>query len=221
MTQYEKKSILIVKAKTHLEIIKNRLIKLANDKDSLIRAEAIEILADFYDGDIDRQILKALNDKNNLVKINALDAIKLPNNTSVVLEKISLFLKSCNWLIKAYAIEALGRNHALQYKKDIENILKKTQNDELKVRIYYALIEFGEMQYLDKLLKLLNNDFYRVRIATSNILYYLADKNNVIDILGHLNKRLNIELEHSVKETLKETIKDIENLFNPYDNGTT
>ncbi|EFK94950.1 conserved hypothetical protein [sediment metagenome] len=219
MTQYEKKSILIAKAKTHLEIIKNRLIKLANDKDSLIRAEAIEILADFYDGDIDRQILKALNDKNNLVKINALDAIKLPNNTSVVLEKISLFLKSRNWLIKAYAIEALGRNHALQYKKDIENILKKTQNDELKVRIYYALIEFGEMQYLDKLLKLLNNDFYRVRIATSNILYYLVDKNNVIGILEHLNKRFDIELEHSVKETLRGTIKDIENLFSTRDNG--
>lgn len=221
MTQYEKKSILIAKSKTHLEIIKNRLIKLANDKDSLIRAEAIEILADFYDGDIDRQILKALNDKNNLVKINALDAIRLPNNTSVVLEKISLFLKSRNWLIKAYTIEALGRNHALQYKKDIENILKKTQNDELKVRIYYALIEFGEMQYLDKLLKLLNNDFYRVRIATSNILYYLVDKNNVIGILEHLNKRFDIELEHSVKETLKGTIKDIESLFSPHNNGTT
>ena len=201
-----------MKSKLHLATIKNRLIQLANDKDSLIRVEAIAVLADFYDGDIDRQILKALEDKNSLVKIEALEAIKLPINKDAVLEKISFFLKSRNWLIKAYAIEALGRNNALQYKKEIKHILKTTKNDEIKVRAYYALIKLGEVAYLNKLFELLDNDCFMVRKVTSNTLYYLADENNTTTILEHLNKRLDKEAEYVVQETLKGTIKDIINL---------
>jgi len=200
----------INKLKNDLGALKLTLLKYADDKNSLVRSDAIELLSSFYDGAIDRKILQRLQDKEYLVRVSALDAIILPQNIDKVFKQISKLLNDKNWLLQAYAIEALGYNKAIKYHKKIKKMLYKNKNDEVLVRIYYALIQFGEKKYLKKLLKMLNNDYYRVRCAVSNTLYYLDNRSNHELIMKKLKKALKKEKTIAAKSCISGTISDLE-----------
>jgi HEAT repeat protein len=207
---YNKKLQHIDKLKNDLDVLKLTLLKYADDKNALVRSHAIELLSSFYDGDIDRKILQRLNDKDYLVRVSALDAIMLPQNIDKVFKQISKLLNDKNWLVQVYAVEALGYNKAIKYHKKIKTMLYKNQNDEVLVRIYYALIQFGEKKYLKKLLKMLNSDYYRVRCAVSNTLYYLDNRSNHKLIIKKLNRALKKEKTIAAKSCISGTIYDLE-----------
>ena len=188
-------------------ILLTKLLEYTKDKNHSIRYDAIELIP-HYSMVLD-VLIDALNDKNSLVRVQALTNIgKLPSMDMIICN-VAKLLKDRNSLVKAYAIEVLGDNNAVQYKQEIEAMLKKTKNDEIKIRIYYTLIKFGDIQYINHLFEFLNNDFYRVRIATANTLCYLVNKENKQVILDKLQQRLTSENEYAVRETLKTTILDI------------
>ncbi len=195
--------------------IKAKLIKFADDKEQLVRSDAVEALSNFYDGGIDRKILARLNDKDSLVRVSALEAIMLPQNIDNVFNKIAKLLSDKDWLVKAYAIESLADNNAKKYHSKIKKLLEKNKNDEVLVRIYYALIKFGEKKYLKKLIKMLKHKNYRVRCAVSNTLYYLANKNNYNLIIKALGKALKKEKSNAAKSCLSGTIEDLTQILKP------
>jgi len=192
------------------------ILSYTDDKSSQVAIDAIEALPYLYDKDIENIILNKLKNKNSLMRISALDAIYLPNDQEKIWNQIGELIKNKNWLVKAYAIELLGRYKITKYQHEINKLLKKTQNDELKIRIYYALIEFGHHEYLSSLFELLNHDYYRVRMATANTLYCLVNSENKGEFLDKINDRIKIENEKIVKQSLKNTLDDIEELFSPH-----
>jgi HEAT repeat protein len=192
-----------------LNIIKIQLLKYADDREKLVRSDALDVLSNFYDAKIDETILNKLDDKEYLVKISALEAIILPQNNNKVFNKIAKLLDDKNWLVRAYAIEALADNNAKKYHSKIQTILKYNQNDELLVRIYYGLIKFGEEKYLKKLIKMLKHDNYRVRCAVANALYYLDDIKNHKLIIKKLQKALKKETTKAAKSCISGTILDL------------
>ncbi|MEA3491730.1 MAG: HEAT repeat domain-containing protein [Campylobacterota bacterium] len=192
-----------------IKSFKNKLINYTNDKDYSTRSKAIEVLSLFYDANIDNVILNGLEDKDSLVRVSALEAIMLPQNIDNVLNKIAKRLNDKSWLVRAYAIEALADNNAKKYHPKIKKLMKKNKNNEVLVRIYYALVKFGEKKYFKKLIKMLRHKNYRVRCATSSMLYYLANKNNYNLIIKSLNKALKKEKTNAAKSCLDGTIKDL------------
>lgn len=206
---YNNKLKKIQDLKKNIINIKLELLALSDDKEQLVRSDAIEALSGFYDGEIDRKILERLDDKKYLVRVSALEAIMLPQNINNVFNKIAKLLNDKNWLVRAYAIEALAYNNAKKYHSKIKKLLKQNKNDEVLVRIYYALIKFGERKYLKKLIKMLKHKNYRVRCATSNSLYYLADDTNIKLILKKLKKALKVETTKAAQSCINGTILDL------------
>ena len=208
-----KKELVIQDIVKNIKNIKNKLISFSEDKNPLVRSEAIKAMGLFYDGDIDNAILRGLKDKDELVRIEALDNIILPQNINKVFKKIAKLLKDKDPLVRAYAIDALAYNNAIMYKNKIKNLLhQKNINDELKVSIYFALVKFGDKKYLKKLFKLLNNENYKVRCATVNLLYFLANKKNNYKFIKKLKKVLKKEKTKAVRSCIKNTIKDLKEL---------
>jgi len=206
---YNNKLKKIQDLKKNIINIKLELLALSDNKEQLVRSDAIEALSGFYDGEIDRKILERLDDKKYLVRVSALEAIMLPQNINNVFNKIAKLLNDKNWLVRAYAIEALAYNNAKKYHSKIKKLLKQNKNDEVLVRIYYALIKFGERKYLKKLIKMLKHKNYRVRCATSNSLYYLADDTNIKLILKKLKKALKVETTKAAQSCINGTILDL------------
>lgn len=199
----------LLKIKSKIQKFKNKLIIYSNDKDYSIRLDAIAILSLFYDGDIDRAILNALKDKEELVRVSALEAILLPKNNEKVFDTIAKYLNDKSWLVQAYAINALADNNAKKYHLKIKSFLNNTQNDEVLVRVYYALVKFGEKKYLKRLIKMLKHDNYRVRCAVANLLYYLENKKNHELIIKKLEKALKLEKTKAAKSCIQGALGDM------------
>ena len=211
MAKLDKKLKKIWKLEKKLNSIKSTLLKLADDKESLVRCDAVESLAYFYDGDIDRKILERLEDRDNLVRVTALESIILPQNIDRVFKKIAKNLNSSDVLVRAYAVDALAYNNAKKYRKKIKKLLKKEKSDEVLVRIYYAMVKFGDKKYLQNLINLLKSREYVVRIVAGKYLYYLTNKKNHKMILKKLKESLKDEKIRAVKFSIKEAIEKIEN----------
>ena len=207
----------IQKIKDKIKNIKTELIEYLKNSDPIIRLEALNALGLFYDGDIDRAILSSLNDKDELVKTEALDNIILPKNPDKVFKKIAKLLNEKSWLVQAYAIDALAYNNAKKYKTKIKKLLKKNINEELKVRVYYALYVFGEHKFLNKLLNMLSNKNYRVRCAVANYLIEICNKKNNKIIKNKLSKALKTEKTKATKSSFRLALKYCRNIYiDPY-----
>lgn len=188
--------------------ILSKLLECIKSDDNLVRADSIEILKQFFTTEIQDALLLSLNDKDELVQVTAIEALVVIKNKDYI-PNIRCKLNSKSWLVRAYAAEALGDFLDIDSKSHLIKKLKSAYEEELP-RIYYALIKFGEMEYLTLLYECLNDENYRVRIATSNLLYYLVDKENINFIIKKLNSRLLIEKERSVISTIKDTLSSLE-----------
>jgi len=195
--------VLEEKAKSILD----KLLEYTKSDDNLVRVDTIEVLKIFFSAEVQDVLLLSLNDKDELVQVSAIEALVAIKNKDYI-PYIKDKLNSKSWLVRAYAAEALGDYLDISSTSLLIEKISSAYEEEIP-RIYYALIKFGEIKYLSLLYECLNHNNYRIRIATSNLLYYLANSNNIDEIEKKLRSRLNIENEKSVIFAIKGIIEDI------------
>jgi HEAT repeat protein len=195
------------KLEAETENLLKRLKGCLKSEETLERIDALEILGQFFQEENQSIFLDALDENDELIQIVALETLTNMDNKKF-LPEIKRKLNSDSWLIRAYAIEAIGKYYDIESKDTLENMISNADEEE-KPRLYYSLIKLDEKSYYKNLYAALNHSFYRVRIATSNLLYDLCDELNKREILKSLEDRLSIETEKSVLDTLQGIIQDI------------
>ena len=199
--------ILKSKLQENLNIINNCL-----EKGELDTVDTIEILIDFKEN-IENKFLLMLDNCNDELIVTSI--IEYFNNNCVCREKfIDLMIEKLNsnsWLVRAYIVEFMGDIEYKKLKNSIKKMLPNVYIEELP-RIYYALIRFGEEEYIDKMINLLDHECYRVRIATANLLAKIAEKNSKfkVKIIKELLKHKN-DKTRSVRETIINILNNFPN----------
>lgn len=185
------------------------LNKNLKSEDNLQRADTVEQVEDLLNNILEK-ILKLSNDRDELVQVSSLEVM---DNIILFCNKLPFYLKtllnSKSWLVRAYAIEALGDLNDVSSKKILQNMLSMADEEELS-RLYYALIKMGDKEYFNQLYDLLNSDFYRVKIATATLLEKLISDNTRQEITEKIKNRLAIEKEKSVIDRLTSILSDNE-----------
>jgi len=178
--------------------------KLCDYQDNLEKVDMLEKINEMIDETI-LEIIKCSKEDDELVQVAAIEALRTIANydiKTILRNKLS----SNSWLVRSYAIEALGDIQDIQAKKLIFDRLENNPHEEEIPRIYYALVKMGSQDYLEKLINLLNHEYYRIRIAAANLLEQLMDEQNSNEIISYIRKRYNQENEHSVKMVLRDII---------------
>jgi len=200
----------IEKIKEEADKLIKKLLYCMESNDSLIRADSIEILESFFYPSVQHKLIKSLDDINEIVQINAIEALTSLGNKNYI-DLIRDKLNSKSWLVRAYAIESLGNFYDIESKQILLEKIPNAYEEELP-RLYFALIKLGEESFYTPLFHCLNHKNYRIRIASSNMLYYLVNKNNKSNVLQHIKNQILIEDKESVISALNGTINDINNL---------
>lgn len=189
---------------------KKALIELSANDDAEIRAYVAELLVLSNESDIEERLINMCGDQDELVRINAYDS--LSNFTTI---------DSYSCLLKCVQSDEsnLARNYALLAIIDIMNCVEisKVELKELfltyscdnevftKAICFKGLYVLGEIEYLDRIIQLLNAEEYQDRCAILNILRDIMTNENRESILSAINA-LN-ETEES--EAVQSTINDI------------
>ncbi len=188
------------------------LEQISHNNNYEIKIEVCNILNDYFITYFDKYekiLLNLLNDKDELVRIEAIEVLGAIGNVKYA-KNLLILLKDKSWLVRASVFEALGDIKAIEYIQKLKSLLSTINNNEEKVRVYYALYKLSsKKKYLTLLLDLLNDNNYRVRCSTANLLYYLVNKKNKKRILKNLNKVLKKEITIAGKSSIAGSIKDI------------
>ncbi len=178
---------------------------ICKSNDNLERVDSVELFTDVITSTVSI-IGECLNDEDELVQVSAIEALM---EFSGFINKFKLILRkklsSESWLVRAYAIEALGDMQDTSIKSILHEKINDAYEEELP-RIYYALVKLGDNEYLNRLFELLNHDYYRVRIATANLLDQLRNNQTNYHIIEQIKKRFDFEQEQSVKFVLNDIL---------------
>ncbi len=189
-----------------------KLYSLKNHKDNEVRLSVCSLLGNFflkYINDNEKVLLNYLNDADELVQVESLEILGAFGDARYAENIVKLF-NNKSWLVRASAYEAIADIGEIKYLKNIKKRLNSVQNMEEKIRLYYSLVKLGEQKYMKELLLSLKDENYRVRCATSNLLFFLFNDNNKKEILKTLRNALKIEKTVAVKSCISDVLKDLE-----------
>lgn len=166
----------------------NLLLRLAKDKDSLVRTEACDSLQYSQSASTYEFLRKrAKRDKNSMVRGYAVSSF------TEISKGLHVNTKTKEFLLELQATE-----------KDVFT----------KINIYKALYDMGETQYLKHLLKNLNAKVYQNRCAAVNPLKEIVTTENSERIKAALNDRKRHEKSRAVSSSIYDLLKMIEDLYN-------
>jgi len=185
------------------------LIAWSHDADEEVRLRALETFFHLRTPESETCVRNALSDEDDLVRTTALEILAHWKDEKERGKILELFDDASD-IVRMAAIVAVGDIGILEAK---ERLLQMTITcgDEERIRICYALVKLGMPEFFRNLCDGLNDDFYRVRCATANLLVELTDSRNKAVILRKLQEALSRETTVAAASTMKAAIKDIEN----------
>ena len=164
------------------DIAKLLISHLKKDEDELVRTSCAEILGSYPDKEVSGYLVEALDDESDLVIAAAALSLAEISDVNVIPD-----------------VNVIGK---------LESKLEKA-SPWLSVSLHIGLYFLGEKNSLELLLKFLNNDDYRVRCATANLLKYYSKPEDVTKIINILKSRLQIEQTRAVLSSIKSAIEDL------------
>lgn len=183
---------------------------LSDDTDDEVRWTVAEILFNYDDIDAEKILMKLLADPNEVVRVCACESLSNGQTRESFILLRERFIKDKNSLVRGYAagsmVEIAKRDSSIPDRKLIpflEKRLKSEKNQGVKIRIYEALFNFGEEQYLNLLLNEINNRDYRNRGVIVNIIKNVISDINKNELLAILKKRLLIEKTIAVRSLIE------------------
>lgn len=160
------------------------LLRLAKDKDSLVRVEACDSLSNSKSSstfEFLKRIIK--KDRNGMVRGYAISSLT----------------------------EISKESH--KNSETVKFLLEVLKNEKIifsKINIYKALYDMGEKQYLKNLLEDLNARVYQNRCATVHLLEEIICDENKKEIKEALEERIKVEKTRAVSSTISNVLKQIE-----------
>lgn len=185
-----------------------RLLELAMDSDHEVRYRALESFDLIGFSEVFCKVRDGLTDPDELVRTTALEMLGQVRDENS-LKSIELSLEDESALVRgaaALALGQIGRNEACDI---LKSKLLVEDDDEVIVPIYAALYTLGQECYLENLIEGLDNDYYRVRCSTANLLPSIANARNKDKILDALNLALKREETVAASSSLESAISSI------------
>lgn len=209
------KKIAEIESATHQLTDKfTRLLELSMDSDSEVRYRAIECFDLIGFSEVFGKVRDGLTDPDELVRTTALEILGQVRDEKS-LKEIERLLEDESSLVRsaaALALGQIGRNEACDI---LKCRLLVEGDDEVIVPIQAALYTLGQECYLENLFEGLDNDYYRVRCSTANLLASIANARNKDKILDVLNFALEREKTVAASSSLKSAIAEIQGSAEP------
>jgi HEAT repeat protein len=196
----------------------DRLSVLAKSEYSEVRTAVSEVLVCFYNEDSEKILVKMLDDSDSLVQASACDSLGC-SKSSVVLCKLCDMSRNKSFLVRGYAAFSIGDvqlNIGGNHEKTaafLKKWLKREKSVWVKTAIARSLFILGNRDYLDYLLKQLENGNYKIRYMALNCLSEfpdmpaILDKSAVQQMISALKERLNNEKVKYAKEKIRQLIE--------------
>lgn len=202
-----------------LDIITDKDIEvlqiLSYDKESIIRADAAEILVNSGSPEAEKILIRLLQDKNGLVRTCACESLYYSNSLEVVNLLVDILNKDKTELVRGYAAISIANILINTNKVDgkyinfFESMLKKEKLKWVKINIFQALYTLGKSEYLYKILDELKNKHYIKRALVSNLVVDDVTDDNRELIVSALKEALKKEETIAAKSSIESALKDI------------
>lgn len=195
-----------------------KILKLSNDKESLIRDQVAALLINFSDYDISKEILLRLaRDKKWLVRTEAYDSLSVFESKRVMKFLENAIQKEKNEIACAHAISvwaeiaaALDVNIPKKrvLVKKIKNTPRIQSSEHCLLACCYAQYIFGKKKALKKITGFLKSENYRIRCAAMNTLGWIMNDDNKAFIRVAIEDSLAGEYTVAVRSTAERVLKE-------------
>lgn len=162
------------------------LLRLTNDKDWLVRADACDSLC----------ISESVTTYNLLKKIAKKDTSGYVRGYAII-------------SLGTIAVKIHKENELMKF---LEEKLMHEKTEFAKINIYTVLYNLGQKEYFDKLLSMINSKKYTNRCAVVVSLQEIANESNRDMIINLLLEHKKKETAMSVVYTINDVIKEIEEM---------
>lgn len=170
---------------------------------------AIEKLAAYENNEKAKQrFLTGLTDTDELVRLECLEALSTQDVTNSLCD-IRRCLSDESWLVRGNTAFFLSETNYTQAKNDIRSNLDNCENIEEKVRYFAALYNLGDVSNYQKVLDVLDDEFYRARIAAVRLLLNISSEVESSKLIGKFEEILESEDSVAVQSCLKEAIEEL------------
>ena len=194
------------------------LCKLAYDENKEIRWLAAENLVLFPSEKTENILIDLLNDTNEVVRVNACDSLCIAKS-DLAIEKLKNKAVDDTELVRSYAVLSLAdiADNNEGKKEAIGDFLKKAypneKSEHVLISYFYAFYLFGNEEYYDKLLLMLNNNFYQIRCGVLNLLRELISPETAEKTKTAVNNLLKTEKTIAVKSSADNLLTYISSHF--------
>lgn len=192
------------------------LLRLVNDRDSLVRATCLESLgALLYESQsCPPELLARVDDSDELVRIMLAETLGLIGD-SAVLSKLWQLLNDGSPIVRSFAATSIGELGTSDDLPQLVTKLDRETSDLAKVGFYKALYFLGKSEILSDLLSLLENQKdYRVRCAAANALAEIeGDSETAQQVIQALARAYQVEKTVAAKSTFETVLKQLQEEF--------
>jgi len=183
----------------------NRILELSQDADWEVRYQSIECIQQSGVLDSLKRVRQGLYDSKELVRVVCLEVLgEVQDERSV--KDIKSLLNDASPLVRGAAALSLGKIGIGESIDDLLSRLQVEDDDEVKIPIYAALYTLGQDDYLENLLEGLNNEYYRVRCASANLLTDIANEHNNVKIVEALSLAFQREKTVAASSSIKNAL---------------
>lgn len=169
--------------------IKNTLLRLINDKDNIVRAEAFDSISIAFP--------------------NIETAVILKNKIAKEKDKIARSYAILSWIDVALSMSNNGKEENIIF---LENQMKTENDNHCILSSCYGLYLFGKNEYFNKICSFLDSTDYQLRCAVINRLRDIKNDINQNDIRNILIKLLKTEETIAVKDIAESLLEEL-NLY--------
>lgn len=197
-----------------------KIVKFSDDKDTLVRSMAAELLINFENRKSKEVLLKLACDKKAIVRTDAYDSLSVFQSKDVEKFLRKAIIKEKNEIACAYAImswseTAVALDKKRLQKQDFVGELKKLpkirKSEYCMLNCYYAQYIFGKKKSIQKIIHFLESKNYQVRCAAINTLWEILSPNNQQFIKGSLEQLIGRENTVAVRSNAENLIRFINN----------
>ena len=169
------------------EKVKNILIRLAGDKDGLVRVEALDSLSAFYSDDVENFLMNAVKAE---------------------IDELARSYAIMSWADVVFEL----RHNTPESSSFIDKIMASEKSRHCRLSCCYARYIFGDKAALDQMLQFLNDSDYHIRCSLINLLWEIEDSENKSRISEAVRKLLESEKNFAVRDIAERFLADIDNL---------
>ncbi len=202
-----------------LNNVKNieRLLELTENKESLVRSEALERCENLYfkkayKERILKKTLEGLSDPDDLVRVTCIENLTIWEHKAATKE-IRKTLWDLDRLVRIYSAEALALFQDKKSISDLKRLLSNAESHFEEGACFFALYALGEKKYFEPLINIIHSDEHIAKIRFANVYVpKIVNKKNKGILLKLLQDAAKKEEPISVEGALEGAIQELKEM---------